>query len=121
MRTVFNRFSTVIRGQDYFLKCKQISAGQLPRQQYQTHKVSEIFKRASMHSGLLINALVTKQLIEIFSWWLTLAGRRVVGPLRESGYVGVTNDAEAANQLVAMVTAERTRAAVSVDSRRTVT
>ena len=44
-----------------------------------------------------------------------MAGGRGVGPLRQAGNVGVTNDAEAADQLVAMVTAERARAAVSVD------
>jgi len=48
---------------------------------------------------------------------LTLASGRGIGPLREPSDVGVTNDAEAAHQLVAMVTAERARAAVSVDSR----
>ena len=52
---------------------------------------------------------------------LTLAGGRVVGPLREPGDVGVTDDAEAAQQLVAMVTAERARAAVRVNGRRAVT
>lgn len=46
---------------------------------------------------------------------LTLADGCVVGPLSETSDVGITDDAEAAHQLVAMVTAERTRAAVSVD------
>jgi len=50
-----------------------------------------------------------------------LAGGRGIRPLREPGDVRITNDAEAANQLVALVTAERARAAVSVDRRRAVT
>lgn len=52
---------------------------------------------------------------------LTLADGCVVGPLSETSDVGITDDAEAAHQLVAMVTAERTRAAVSVDGWRAVT
>jgi len=56
------------------------------------------------------------------SWcMLTLAGGRVGGPLSESGDVRITHDAEAANQLVAAVTAESARAAVRVDGRRAVT
>jgi len=51
----------------------------------------------------------------------TLAGGRVGGPLSESGDVGIAHDAEAANQLVATVTAESARAAVRVDGRRAVT
>jgi len=50
-----------------------------------------------------------------------LAGGRDLRPLRKPGDVGIAMNAAAASEVVAMVTAEHTRAAVGVDSRRAVT
>ena len=52
---------------------------------------------------------------------LTLACGRVVRPLSKPGDVGVADDAATADQLVAMATGERARAAVRVIGRRAVT